>query len=356
MLKATISMKDSADRALAALKLILQLVPALEVEDIQQARSGPDIVVTLNVRGHRHRLLCEVKESGQPRFVQMALLQLNQSVAHLGPGTTPVLLAPYLSPEAQALCRQNRVGFVDFEGNARLAFDHVFIERAVESKPAAEKRRLRSLFKPKSAQVLEVLLREPTRMWRVQELAKATGVSLGHISNVRAALADREWGRVSPEGFTLVEPDKLLDAWCDAYEGAAGERRGFYTTLHDRTFDEAVRRLLGVANDTAQVIFGSFSAAHWLAPYARTGTHFFYTDERGAECLRNALELASPAEGENVVITVPSQDVVFRSAIAAPSGVVCTGLVQTYLDLSAAGERGREAAEHLRRERLRWRE
>ena len=35
-------------------------------------------------------------------------------------------------------------------------------------------------------------------------------------------------------------------------------------------------------------------------------------------------------------------------------GVACTSPVQTYLDLSKAGERGREAADHLRQERLQW--
>jgi hypothetical protein len=36
--------------------------------------------------------------------------------------------------------------------------------------------------------------------------------------------------------------------------------------------------------------------------------------------------------------------------------VVCTSPVQTYLDLAAAGERGQEAADHLRQERLQWQE
>jgi hypothetical protein len=35
-------------------------------------------------------------------------------------------------------------------------------------------------------------------------------------------------------------------------------------------------------------------------------------------------------------------------------GVICTSPIQTYLDLAAAGERGREAADHLRREKLTW--
>ena len=36
------------------------------------------------------------------------------------------------------------------------------------------------------------------------------------------------------------------------------------------------------------------------------------------------------------------------------SNVSTPSPIQTYLDLAAAGERGREAADHLRREKLTW--
>jgi hypothetical protein len=39
----------------------------------------------------------------------------------------PVLIAPRLSPEAQALCKENQVGFLDLEGNARLTVGDFFI-------------------------------------------------------------------------------------------------------------------------------------------------------------------------------------------------------------------------------------
>jgi hypothetical protein len=41
--------------------------------------------------------------------------------------TTPVLIAPYLSPEAQTLCKERDAGFLDLEGNARLSPGEVFI-------------------------------------------------------------------------------------------------------------------------------------------------------------------------------------------------------------------------------------
>ena len=41
-------------------------------------------------------------------------------------------------------------------------------------------------------------------------------------------------------------------------------------------------------------------------------------------------------------------------AVDVGSGLRATSLVQTYLDLYRGGERDREAADHLRAERLPW--
>ena len=208
-------------------------------------------------------------------------LQLRHAVAHSEAGATPLLIAPYLSEDAQKICREQGIGFLDFEGNARLAFNSVFVERVMERKPVAAKRELRSLFKPKSAQALRTLLRDPKRVWRVSDLATAAHVSIGHVSNVRAALLDREWLRIDPAGMSLTDPDALLDAWRDAYEPPKGERFTLYTTLHGSSFDAAVRPVLGIAEEGAKVLLASFSAAQWLAPYARTGTHYLYIDGPG---------------------------------------------------------------------------
>ena len=64
-------------------------------------------------------------------------------------------------------------------GNARIAFGGVFIERTVADKPVAEQRELKSLFRPKSAQVLRAMLRDPGRAWRVTELSEISGSAWG---------------------------------------------------------------------------------------------------------------------------------------------------------------------------------
>lgn len=358
MLKIDNSVKQAEVKAVDALRSVLEQVPAVKLKSIaRQSRidhAELDIVAKLSVAGRGHTLACEVEANGQPRYVRTALLRLRSDVAGLGADVTPVLIAPFLSPVAQALCREQGVGFLDLEGNMRLAFDAVFIECAVASTPAVERRGLKSLFKPKSAQVLTVMLRDPGRSWRVAELAEAADVSLGHVSNVRNGLLDHEWGQVSQQGLFLSAPDRLLDAWREAYEPPVGRRLGFYTTLHGGAFEEAARRTLRVGSTGGQAIFASFSAAHWIAPFARIGTQFFYADEQGLERLRTALVLSSPAKGENVVVTVPEDEGLFRDAVEPAPGALCSGLVRTYLDLSAAGERGQEAAKHLRSQRMAW--
>ena len=357
MLKMTDSMSELENRAGVALEALLRQVPAIRLKGIryepQNVDHGIDIWVDIMVGNRPHVLACEVKSNGQPRHVRTALLQLRNYAAHLEGATTPILIAPYLSPEAQALCREQGGGFLDLEGNARIVFDGVFIERSVAHKPVIDRRGLRSLFKPKSTQILRVMLREPTRAWRVTELAVAAEASLGHVSNVRTALLDREWAMISSDGMSLTEPDALLDAWRDAYEPPVGERSRFYTTLHGRTLEEAAHTALGVGPE-ARAAYGSFSAAHWLAPYGRISTQFFYADGAGLEKLRHALKLSGTAKGENVVVVVPKDDGLFRDVIEPAPRVICTDYVQTYLDLTAAGERGQEAAEHLRSERLTW--
>lgn len=325
---------------------VLDVKTAAELKD-----ASVDFVAHIDFHGQRHTVAVEVKSSGQPRHVQAGLFQLKQYVGQRVDGAIPIIVAPYLSDDARALCTDAKVGFLDLAGNARITFPGFFLSRTVAGKPPVEKRELRSLFKPKSVQVLKTMLREPKRMWRVVELAELADVSLGHVSNVRSSLLDRGWAEVSNQGVFLSNPDGLLDAWREEYQPPAGQPGAFYTTLHGSVLERAIRSL---GDKPGHAVLASFSAANWLAPYGRTGTHYFYADEQGYEFLRSALDLSVTSRGENVAITMVEDEGFFRDTIEPVPGIYCTSPVQTYLDLFAAGERGRESADHLRREKLQW--
>jgi hypothetical protein len=55
-----------------------------------------------------------------------------------------------------------------------------------------------------------------------------------------------------------------------------------------------------------------------------------------------------------VIVYLPKYQGVFLDLSEPAPGIRCTNPLQTYLDLSRNGERGEEAAEHLRRMKLTW--
>ena len=347
--------RDAAERV----QDLLKDVPFLRLEGIdeqpgwQDSDFRPDFLVRVKAHGRSYNLICEVKSSGQPRFVGPAVAQLRYYIQSRR-NSFGIFVAPYVSSASQKICRDEEVGFVDLEGNCQIVFDGVFIERLVAERPQAERRELKSLFAPKSAQVLRLLLRDPRHPWKVADLAASAGVSLGHASNVRAALLDREWAEARPDGLILVNPSALLDSWREAYKRPRGKRLNFYTTLHGSALQEQARAALQVANEQGNAMLGSFSAAQWLAPFARVGTNYFYADPKGTAALEDSLRLSSASKGENIVIVELDDNGLFHDAVEPAPGIRCTSPVQTYLDLWSAGERGREAADHLRAEKLPW--
>ncbi|WP_200808488.1 hypothetical protein [Tistlia consotensis] len=348
-------MKDLEERAIRSISELLDQIPAISHVRLEERPEdlAVDFLMQLDLEGQDHWIAVEVLSAAQPRDVRREAWRLRNEAASNGPTTTPVVVAPYLSPESRDVCREEGIGYLDLEGNARIVFEGVFIERQVASRPAAERRALKSLFKPKAARILRLLLRDPERAWRVQELADAAQVSLGQVSNVRKGLVEREWAEASHQGLVLSRPGVLLDAWRADWE-PPGKVFRFYTTLHGSAFQEAVRPLLAVESEDGRAVLSSFSAARWQAPFGRTGMEYLHADADGLERLQRGLRLTTTSRGENVAVTMPKDPGLFLDAVEPAPGFFCTSPVTTYLELAAAGERGREAAEHLREECMPW--
>jgi hypothetical protein len=141
-------------------------------------RNEIDLMVGFG-EGPQHRTLaCEVKPNGQPRFIRAAALEARDFAQRTSTPQPayPVVIAPFISPESSAICRELGVGYADLAGNCRLVFDSVYIEKSVATNPFKEKRQQRSMFAPKSAHVLRIMLSEPSRDWKVVELAARAGL------------------------------------------------------------------------------------------------------------------------------------------------------------------------------------
>ena len=360
MMKPSHAVDDLEAAALSAVGDLLGHVPHLKatsaVRDQLPGSGHPvDGRIEFEHGDHTYVLVIDVKRNGAPRFVRSAVYQLKGYLAHVGQYAyddshrrwIPMLVSPYLSPESRSICLDHDVAYLDLVGNAHLAFDHVYIDRAVADRPRAETRALRSVFAPKAAAILRVLLREPARAWRVVELAEAANVSLGHVSNVRKALLAREWIEKATNGVKLVRPDALLRTWREEYRKPAGRTISRYTLVHGEQLSSQLSAKLNAKPGRPRAILSSHSAAQWFAPFARSGTHSFYADEPGARKLKEALKLTHVERGANVTVTIPRDESLFEDAAQPAPGIFCASPIITYLDLWPGSDRDREAAEHL---------
>ena len=132
MLESVVSMKRHLEHeAVEALRQTLRQISVVKTKEIKveshQNRSDRMIIAHVEIYGHAHRLVCKLVESFSPVELQRTFLELRKLHAQFPAETTPVLIAPVLSEEAQTLCRDSNTGFLDLEGNARLYLNEVFI-------------------------------------------------------------------------------------------------------------------------------------------------------------------------------------------------------------------------------------
>lgn len=340
----------------ALLRALLGRVPALKLASLKkEARVSPastdhaDRVAQVLVGDRKWTLVVEEKRLGQPREVRTGLLQLGRHLEHL-PGEGPrygVLLAPFISEESARLCTEAGIGYADLAGNARLAFDQVFIETHGADNPFREKKETKSLFAPRAARVLRVLLQGPLRSWKVTDLAESAHVSLGWVSGVRQQLLAREWAAEAPGGLRVTKPNEVLDAWSKADDWEKRTQIHEYSVLVSDPL-ELAEKLKEALRDDPPVFTQWF--AGWLRhPYTIPVIVTAYVKKAPDEALIKEKLLGRPVSfGGGLRLVLPKDE-----GVAHPSqtvrGFELVSDVQIYLDLLQAGLRADEQAAELRR-------
>ena len=313
-----------------------------------------DAIARMNVLGRPTNLVFEVKSNGQPRNVRDGILQLSNAISSSNLDAFPVFVAPFLSEQSRQICKFNGINYLDLSGNSYFKLPNLLVDTSTANTPRPERRELKSLFGTKASRIVRTMLKYSSRPWRVKDLSAASKASLGLVSHVRRGLLSREWAQETHQGIVLTNPDLVLDAWSASYSPNF-EEVSLYTTLHGERLENSIRRLFSEALTKGRVMYGFFSAARWIAPYGRAGTEFLYSAPEHLESISEALDATRVEQGGNVIVQLTSDSSVLEDVIEPVSGVICTSPIQTYLDLSRGGERGKEAAEFLRRNVLNWR-
>jgi hypothetical protein len=339
-------------RAMGALEACLADVPfcrvAFDPPQPSDADRGIDSSGRFVLRDRAVAFALEAKRIGQPRFAREAAYNLRR-YGSLNPDVYGIFVAPFVAEEAAKILDAEGMGYVDLSGNCRLCFDDVYVRRTGNENKFARRRDLRSLFSPKSERVLRVLLIDPARSWKVQDLANATKVSLGQVSNVKRNLENREWVMRSETGIRLSKPERLLSEWKDNYDLARSQRRDYFTLERLERFEARLaERMSRTKRDYALT---AFSAAARFAPAVRYQRAYAYVTD-APERVAQELELKPVESGANVTLIEPYDEGVYLGA-ADKGGASVVSPVQAYLDLSKLRGRGEEAAEALLREVIR---
>jgi hypothetical protein len=345
------NMQDIRRSALQKLRDLFPKASGWNEERAPHAGGQPaDVVVKLRMGETAKTLLVTSTALGQPRHLRDAMTRLGELEREF-PAAFGVVAAPYVSPHGAALLRRSGLGYIDLSGNCYLAFDNVLIEKEGKPNLRPSTRPLKSLFAPRATRVARVLLVDPQHAWRLEELAKAAEVSLGHAHNVVRRLEELGWlERGEHQRIHLARPGELLDGWVEAYTYRVNAVETYFSP------ERVTRRLIGetaraIQGDGRRYAFTMHSGASLVAPTARVPAIHCYV-EGSPEPIARTLGLR-PAEGPdgNVHLMAPyDQGVLYAPVVKGGVPVVC--LPQLYADLFHYDRRGREQARHLRRQAM----
>jgi len=317
-------------------------IPFVKVDTLNDFYSlpfyDPDLVLEVRYNNNPERLLVlEYKNNGQPRLARSAVDQLLRYVQSV-PRAYPVFVAPYISPRSAEICREQGVGYIDLAGNCRLVFDNIYIFKEGRENPYNVKRDLRSLFSPKAERIIRVLLNNPNKKWKTEELAKTVQVSLGQVSNVKKMLADREL--LDPADFRLNMPRQLLEEWSSAYRSQRNTRIDCYSF---EKVNELESKIADLCDDMSiSYALTGFSAAARRIPMVRYQRATVYIDY-DVDRLIESLGVKKVDSGANLSILVPYDSGVFHD-LEIVEGIKLVSNIQNYLDLKGDRGRGEEAA------------
>lgn len=308
-----------------------------------------DLVMKFTLGDRTQTLVLEVSALGQPRHIREAVTRLGE-VRRAVPGAYPVATATFISPQSAAILRRNNLGYLDLSGNCYLAFENVLIEKEGKRNIRPSTRPLRSLFAPRAARVARVILADWQRSWRLDELAREAEVSLGHAHNVVKRLVDLAWvERDEQQRLRLSKPADLLETWSEAYTYRDNEVSAYFSSDRPsrRLALEIARRAEAEGRRYAFTMSGGASLV--VAGVRMPAIHCYIEGDPGPVAAAASLR---PAEGEgNVHLMTPYDAGVFYGLLEK-GGVKVVSLPQLYVDLMKYERRGRQQAEHLRREAM----
>jgi hypothetical protein len=324
----------------------------LKISDLQSQpkifNRVPDFVARADIDGREIELIIEVKE--RPHLVDLRLAA-DAIKQYAGPNQIPMVAAQFMGPNRRALLREMGIGYIDMAGNIYLRAPGVFIEREGKRNPFGYGREGLNPYSDKASIILRVLLNEPSRRWKIREIAKAGEISPGWVSRVVDSLVERGLVEFSRQnGVALLRGEDMLKEWADIYDWHRNKFYHYY--CHALDFREILDKISRLNLHKGRMIALGFQAgAYLVSPYSTFNQVHLLVDGPSFDMIHpdieRQLELEPRKEGANLILVRPyyKYSALFGARKIENWWVVSD--VQLYLDLNKYPLRGQEQAEHL---------
>jgi hypothetical protein len=339
----------------------------VRIEQVRQEPERPfDVSFELTSGSNRIRVLGEIKQAPSPKMLA-EIGPWMQRMKSLKEDTAFAIIAPALSPQAQAYCVESRIDFLDLAGNVSIHVPGKFTlqrlgRRNLERDQPADSPRSMNAFSGRSSRVLRVLLEKP-KLWSLTDISKelaAEGirvgkvygqaidfaVSQGLISKVLSSLEEQLWIRRQGSAVLVPEPRRLLLAWAEKYKERYRWRlRNSFEVPNP--FGEGVSRISEQLQERigGAYAFTAAAAASVIAPFVELDrVDIFLGDAQSGARLRQLAEREST--GPKLRLIEPYDMGVFLYSKREGKVPIVSNL-QAYLDLYARGGRDLKQADYL---------
>ena len=325
-------------------------VPGLQIEVEPGHSKQRNLWAKAKYQELRFDLIVEVVSANSLAAFKNKINRLKASVQD--PNAVPVLAAPYMSPEKQALCRDAGINFMDLSGNVFIAHRSFYLERIGFPNQFPEKRQRRDPFSDKASLILREMLKNPKQRWGVRELAEKIGLDPGYVSRMAKSLDESGYAARAKGKISLRAPQEILDDWVRSYDLKRNEHHRFFLLAPD------VKSILGRLREidippNVGYALSVQAGAGLVAPHAvYKEVHLYLNDPNAIGFFQEALDLKAADQGANLLLMMPFYKHSVFYDCREVEGLRVVSDIQLYLDLYGYPVRGREQAEHLYDQRL----
>jgi hypothetical protein len=210
-----------------------------------------------------------------------------------------------------------------------------------------------NIFSPIASRIVRALLLAPKKERSILAISKETGTGYGHTYRlVKTLLAMGLCRETDARTILLTNPGELLTRWANYFDFASFNKLNAYYSLYD-DLDTFLHKLRAGPRGIWRHALTLQAGAALVSPYVRPANVHLYIESKHLRHWQEFLNLELTEMGGNVFLVEPYDEGVFFE-VQKCDGLPVVSNIQLYVDLYNYPARGREAAEHLRKEAIRF--